>query len=338
MKKRCTKIACLSLVGVMVLLFVLQSCKKDEDDNTNLEMGSVNISSPTEGAVVSGVIEVIIKVGNVDAVDFVQLYINGETNEYLKDISAPFAVQWNTTGLGMGSQHHLLAKAIGKNGKTVASEFVVVEIGLPSNIPMNGLKAYFPFNGNALDFSGNDIPTVPLNVSLTTDRNGNPAAAYLFNGSSHISIESPAAFNGMSAYTVAAWVAPSSLNVKQYILTKVTPYRDIALRITDGNVPNIHFQPENYGSFLQCYGGPETVKVNEWVHITGVWSGSMLKIYVNGILKNEVDHSPYSVSWTGGSMFIGSIDGCEFFHGKIDDVLIYDRELSASEIASLASQ
>ncbi|MBK7031388.1 MAG: hypothetical protein IPH45_20325 [Bacteroidales bacterium] len=49
-------------------------------------------------------------------------------------------------------------------------------------IPTNGLSAWYPFNGNANDLSGNGNDGTVNGATLTTDRFGNPNSAYSFNG------------------------------------------------------------------------------------------------------------------------------------------------------------
>ena len=62
----------------------------------------------------------------------------------------------------------------------------IIQIGtsqdLPSNIPTSGLIAYYPFNGNANDESGNSNNGSVLGASLSGDRFGNENSAYTFNG------------------------------------------------------------------------------------------------------------------------------------------------------------
>ena len=55
-----------------------------------------------------------------------------------------------------------------------------------SVIPTQGLVAWYPFNGNANDSSGNVNNGVIYGVTLTTDRFGYSNSAYLFNGSASI--------------------------------------------------------------------------------------------------------------------------------------------------------
>lgn len=47
-----------------------------------------------------------------------------------------------------------------------------------------GLVAYYPFNGNANDESGNNLNLTNNGATLTTDRFGNPNKAYYFDGAS----------------------------------------------------------------------------------------------------------------------------------------------------------
>ncbi|MGK5093982.1 hypothetical protein WDW89_18465 [Deltaproteobacteria bacterium TL4] len=51
-----------------------------------------------------------------------------------------------------------------------------------SSIPTNGLVAYYPFNGNANDESGNWNNGTVNGATLTTDRHGNANKAYSFDG------------------------------------------------------------------------------------------------------------------------------------------------------------
>ena len=49
-------------------------------------------------------------------------------------------------------------------------------------IPTNGLVAYYPFNGNANDYSLNANNGTVIDATLTADRFGNTNSAYQFNG------------------------------------------------------------------------------------------------------------------------------------------------------------
>src|SRR5690349_14790600 len=68
-----------------------------------------------------------------------------------------------------------------------------------------GLQAYYPFNGNANDATGNGYNgTLISNPTLTTDRMGNPNSAYYLDGvSSYITIPASGTLNQTDAMSVA---------------------------------------------------------------------------------------------------------------------------------------
>ena len=56
-------------------------------------------------------------------------------------------------------------------------------VGVDSNSTLNqGLIAYYPFNGNANDESGNGLDGTVNGASLTLDRHGNANSAFDFDG------------------------------------------------------------------------------------------------------------------------------------------------------------
>src|SRR3989344_5317802 len=74
---------------------------------------------------------------------------------------------------------------------------------------------------------------------------------------------------------------------------------------------------------------------NQWVHLAGVYDGSNLKLYINGVLNNSASASgmPYN---SGSAMYIGSDSGTRgTVNGKLDEIKIYNRVLSDTEIAQL---
>ena len=80
---------------------------------------------------------------------------------------------------------------------------------------------------------------------------------------------------------------------------------------------------------------------NVWYHLAGTYDGSTVSIYVNGELENSApysglirsDHAPVHV---GGGKLFSTAWGNQFtVDGAVDDVRIYDRALSADEVAAL---
>src|SRR5260370_24499664 len=77
----------------------------------------------------------------------------------------------------------------------------------------NGLVAYYPFNGNANDASGNGNNGTVTSAALAVDRFGNPNSAYAFDGvSSLITVPDSASLMITNDITVTCWLSFSQTN------------------------------------------------------------------------------------------------------------------------------
>lgn len=72
---------------------------------------------------------------------------------------------------------------------------------------------------------------------------------------------------------------------------------------------------------------------DQWYHLAGVYDGSWLHIYVDGVLENSANWSG-TILASNSPLEIGrrAVAHDRYFEGMIDDVRIYDRALSGSEI------
>lgn len=117
-------------------------------------------------------------------------------------------------------------------------------------------------------------------------------------------------------------------------------------RLRDGPVfgryPDLaSFSVKIQGTWYDVYSAPLTP--NTWHHLTGVWiKGVSLRIYVDGELAGENTEIPDSYLYDPGSSYSPSIgvykreaESDTFFEGVIDEVMIYNRGLSAKEVEAL---
>ena len=72
---------------------------------------------------------------------------------------------------------------------------------------------------------------------------------------------------------------------------------------------------------------PRSVKAGEWVHVAATWSGGSVRGYVNG---HEVGARTTRQGAPGAALQLGG------FKGRLDEVRLYDRALSASELQAEA--
>jgi gliding motility-associated-like protein len=217
---------------------------------------------------------------------------------------------------------------------------------LRAQVPTNGLVAYYPFNGNANDESGNGIDGTVYGATLTEDICDSPNSAYEFDGINDY-IELNNNFNEIDIpFTIscdfladnddAMLIFGSDLNE-----SNSGEYYGFWLIKNEGNTINFGYGDGRFigASYRRSCRSLEAMPSNEWVHVTVTVNGPTdMKMYVNGqgietILSGtglELVHNNLSAKI--GYRFLNQ---ASYFNGKIDDVIIYDRALSEEEIKLL---
>ncbi len=74
-----------------------------------------------------------------------------------------------------------------------------------------------------------------------------------------------------------------------------------------------------------------------WYHVVGVYDNGTMKLYLNGNLEDTESFAQTSSGDVNANVYIGAIEYSSSykFNGTIDEVRIYSRALSASEISQL---
>jgi hypothetical protein len=237
-------------------------------------------------------------------------------------------------------------------------------IAQPSYVPTNGLVGWWPFNGDANDESGNNNNGTVNGATLTTDRFGNSNSSYNFNvnnwtwgaNGDFIYIPYNPSFN-FTEFTVSAWVnrasdgatiSPQGLSViRRFEYGYSNPNGESwTLDIAHGTSAEGAIV---YGAVIEQSTSPapnsycsttQTIPVNQWSHLMMTYSQSTLKIYIDGILVCTTNDPSIVINTIGNSgISIGlSLQANGHwgpFDGKIDDIGIWNRALSETEIATL---
>lgn len=209
---------------------------------------------------------------------------------------------------------------------------------------------HLPFSGNAQDISGNAKHGTVTGATLTTDRNGNPNSAYMFDGvDDHISVADDTANDLDKAWTIMAWIKPDSGYGK---------FKDNHVSIVE--------KWGNAGSSLAAYGmgihdngalegfthtgsagtyqwSTATIQTNTWTHVA-VTRGNddSIRLYLNGTLnKTYISVQPQN---SGFDLHIGMASDPSIkaayptsyrFKGVIDDVRLYKCQLLPSQFTEI---
>jgi hypothetical protein len=219
---------------------------------------------------------------------------------------------------------------------------------VPSYVPSNGLVGFWPFSGNANDSSVNGNVGTVNGATLTTDRNGVANSAYSFNGSSsYISVPNNATFNFQNKFTFSYWINPNSLSVNELsvILSKQVNYgpdqNGFNSSVEVGSYSNFRVQNGTSNPAFSLSTPNNSILINNWYHVVHVWTGTQGYIYINGLLVSQ-GTTTATVGNTTAELLIGkpnwSAGNVKVFNGKIDDVGIWNRALTAQEISSIYYQ
>ena len=212
---------------------------------------------------------------------------------------------------------------------------------VPSYVPNSGLVGWWPFNGNAIDASGNGYNGVVTGAILSTDRIGNANSAYNFNGSTnYITLSGTSTINFSQGATFAAWFNSNDIRLAS-IVDKEYGCLTYGYRLNIRNTGDIWAEHGCYGAAAPGAAGtsaPSAYSPNIWVHVVGTLDPitGTNKIYINGSLINSVAISQMITNTK--TIEVGRVYSpatYEFFKGKIDDIGIWNRALTQCEIIDL---
>ena len=213
---------------------------------------------------------------------------------------------------------------------------------VPSYVPTNGLVGYWPFNGNANDESGNgNNGSLQNGVLITDDRLLNLNSAYDFDGiDDQIEVNHSTSISPNQYVSVNVWIYPRAYEDNKHCVSKGShinyTYRSYGIQGPESN-EKARFFVSN-GSVEEGISTSSNLTLNQWHQITGVYDGASLKIYVNGLLDNQMNFSG-SINQNTEPLLFGSHKYYAFadywFNGKIDDIGIWNRALTQQEITDL---
>ncbi len=220
----------------------------------------------------------------------------------------------------------------------LALVFIYVDV-TEAQIVKDGLVAYWPLDKNTIegdiakDVIGKNDGAI-INAKSVAGKFGD---ALEFNGSnSKVDIKGTDAlnFSGKKELTACAWI-----NIAGHSGSCCDPV--VAQR--DVNSWALRYDSRDAGAeleFIVCPGwvgdgsnfGIPVPKTGEWHYLVGVCDGKQLLIYLDGVLGDKGTIAfPGTITGNGTATTIGGAsDG--YFKGIIDEVLIYNRALSANEI------
>ena len=224
---------------------------------------------------------------------------------------------------------------------------LIVGLGLAVNgysqsFLTNGLVAYYQFNGNANDASGNGNNGTAVNVTPVPDRLGQPNMALGFDGvDSHI--EAPKSLPDMSSASFSVWLYSDHFPTASESYHMVffdgdpTPDRDFLLEM-QFNVGLMFRCKDNAVGFIPM----SLLRTQSWMSVIGVADAAAgkMSLWLDGVLvattnsftgnANQGYHYKFDIGYSWDGVYLG-----RYFAGRIDELRIYNRALSSDEVKQL---
>ena len=210
--------------------------------------------------------------------------------------------------------------------------FVLLVPGLAQADLMEGVVAYYSFEGNADDMSSFGNNGIVHGAVLSEDRFGNENYAYSFFPEAYISIDYSPILHpeniSISLWAQSDRAGEDFLSVILYNSGQVFVIPNderVYARVWTGFVGDV---PKDIVSTSPLD--------TEWHHYVMSYDGSTLSFYIDSILQGALYVGEQTTVYPGEETRIGNhLSNRFYWQGKIDDVFIYNRILSDDEVNSL---
>ena len=217
--------------------------------------------------------------------------------------------------------------------------------GLPSFLN-NGLVAYYPFDNNCNDLSGNGNDGNLNGATIVNDRFGRQQEAYYFDGiNDRIEVSHNSTLNFRNV-TVSVW-----FNTNGYLSSNGFGPHLISKREISGWGNSIQMNVGMHNGQNACwadwningnggiyYGNSTKLKVNNWNHLVYIHDSNSVKLYLNGELVQSIA-SPGLLGFNSLPMWLGARpnagNNSQWYNGVMDDICIWNRALTIMELEQL---
>lgn len=292
-----------------------------------------------------------------------ELYVNGVAVSGSKSGSGNFSLAASVANLGIGKWIDGNARYFNGvqddiriyNRALSATEILNMyndgqaKVNAPTKTGLVGEWSFDDATGTkATDFSGNGNTGTLTNMEATDWVNGYRGKALSFDGvDEYVSIPDSSPTSPTNI-TISAWIyCTGGDNNYRGIVTKGNGSNSqsfaLQLHSSQSDGPNkIEFWVSTNGSALTSIFGTDTFSaaggsLNGWKHIVATYDGTTMRLYSNGVQQSTGTSASGNVFDSTTAISIGKWAGAnsDYFPGSIDDVRIYNRALSATEVQNL---
>jgi hypothetical protein len=289
---------------------------------------TVALTAPADGTTVSGTVALTATASDDVGVQGVRFTVDGNQIG-AEDTTSPYSLSVDTQTLTDGS-HTIRAMARDATGNSRTSDPRTLTVANATT----GLRAAYGFEETSgttvIDESGGNNGTISGATRTTSGRFGR---ALTFDGfNDWVTVAHDAAMNPGAAFTLEAWVNPTSISGSRLVAGKErTSGLAYGLYSRGGlSTPMARL----FTSSDQTSSGPSQLPRNAWSHLAMTRGASTMRLYVNGVEVASRSVGSTLASSTGPFRIGGTTTASNWFRGRIDEIRFYDRQLSAAQIVA----
>lgn len=207
----------------------------------------------------------------------------------------------------------------------------------PAYVPASGLVAWWGFSGNANDSSGNNNNLTVNGATLTADRYGNTNSAYSFNGTSSYLTNSALSytFSQSGAHTISFWIYRTGTSDGVAMMSGSNASSNF-IWLIQSDTSKIVYGTNKQGSSWTWVNSP-AYTASQWDHYAAVYNNQSMTLYKNGVSVGTNTNAYTGTVQAALPIYIGRAISGGYIAANIDDVGIWNRALTTSEINQLYS-
>ncbi|MFY1047801.1 LamG-like jellyroll fold domain-containing protein [Chryseobacterium sp. GP-SGM7] len=205
----------------------------------------------------------------------------------------------------------------------------------PTYVPTSGLVAWWGFTGSAIDTSGNSNDLTVTGATLTADRNGTANTAYSFNGTSAFLTKSSLSYNFSQSgtYSISFWMKKTG-NSEGVAMMSGSNTSGNFIWLLQCDATKTIFGTNKQGESWTWANGPN-YSTTAWEHFVAVYNNQTMQLYKNGALVSTSTNAYTGSTSAAMPFYIGRAIGGGYIAASIDDVGIWSRVLTTTEISQL---
>ncbi len=206
-----------------------------------------------------------------------------------------------------------------------------------------GLISSWSFEGNSLDSMGKNNGEIIGGPEYT---GGVQGQAIKVSSGNYVNIPDSASLDINNELTILAWVKKETfvnhgkVVVKRFDDYNTNPWELYSLDFKGASpgYPCFLISNGSAGSQNGLCDEDNLLPLNEWHHLAGIYNGSLMSLFVDGVFEGSLDAS-IQIGTNDMPLTIGAINSSDFYtNGAIDEVMIFNRALSSEEISDIYNE